>query len=54
MDGYEKIVRSLMTDMTDEEREHLHAAVRATNNPENPFWAESLKTVEPENATPES
>jgi hypothetical protein len=42
MDGYEKIVRSLTFDMTDEERERLHASIRETDNPEHPFWAVSL------------
>ena len=42
MDGYEKVIRCLMSDMTDEERRRLLASIRATNNPEHPFWAESL------------
>jgi hypothetical protein len=54
LDGYEKIVRCLMADMTDLERKRLLEAIRATNNPENPFWADSLNQVEPGNVKPES
>jgi hypothetical protein len=54
VDGYEKIVRALMCDMTKAERQRLLAIIRATNNTENPFWAENLKEVQSENVTPES
>jgi hypothetical protein len=40
-----------MHDMTQDERQQLLAAIRATNNPEHPFWVESLKAVQPESPT---
>jgi hypothetical protein len=54
VDGYEKIVRALMCDMTKEERYRLLAIIAATDNPENPFWSENLTAEQSENVSPES
>ena len=41
MDGYEKIVRSLMSDVTSEQRDQFLEAIRATRDPDHPLGVKS-------------